>query len=152
MFLTCRKLHSRSRGVEKIEIGVPMLHEKHTFVRFPCNMGVPKLLFATPPERECQFCSPGTNALTSNHQRTHLQSGPLGVKSLHTCKRTEPISKTFLSNEREGRSKKNSFQPIWLDVGKSNVAQRLLCVYLYLKHRLSTMKNHQTFIGRTHDR
>ena len=139
-----------------MRIGVPMLHEKHIYLCFPWSMGVPKLLFATPPQRECQFCSPGTseppthsprttNALTSNLD-------PLGVKSLHTCKRTEHIFKTFLSNEREGRSKKNSFQPIWLDVGKSNVAQRLLCVYLYLKHRLSTMKNHQTFIGRTHER
>ena len=149
MILTCRKWHSRCRGVEKVKISVPMLHEKHTFFRFPCSMGVPKLLFATPPERECQFCSPGTNALTSNHQRTHLQSGPLGVKTLHMCKRKDPIWKTFLSNEREGRCNTNSFLPIWLDVDESNIAQRFLCVYLYLKHWLSTIMSDQNAVDRT---
>ena len=140
MILTCRKWHSRSRGVEKIRISVPMLHEKHTFFCFPCSMGVPKLLFATPPERECQFCSPGTNALTSNHQRTHLKSAPLGVKTLHTCKRKKQILKTFLSNEREGRCKKNSFLPIWRDVDQSNIAQRFLCVLVL---ETLTLHNHE---------
>ena len=118
---------------------------------------------------ECQNCFlrhlPSESANSAhqgpqNRQRTHLRTAnaltskldPLGVKSLHTCKRTEPIFKTFLSNEREGRSKKNSFQPIWLDVGKSNVAQRLLCVYLYLKHRLSTMKKSSNFYWQNSNR
>ena len=145
MILTCRKWHSRCRGVEKVKISVPMLHEKHIFLCFPCSMGVPKLLSATPPERECQFCSPGP----PNDQRTHLESAPLGVESWHTCKRTEPILKTFLSNEREGRCNKNSFLPIWLDVDQSNIAQRFLCVYLYLKHWLSTTMSDQNAVDRT---
>ena len=47
--------HSRSRGVAKIKFDLPMLHGKHFFFCFPCSVGTPKVSFATPLGRECDF-------------------------------------------------------------------------------------------------
>ena len=55
LFLTCRKWASRCRGVAKTRNSLLALGEKHSFLCFPCSMRVLILLFATPPQRECDF-------------------------------------------------------------------------------------------------
>ena len=47
--------HSRWGGVAKRVFDVPTLHADQQTKRFPCSMGMLKLIFATPLERECRF-------------------------------------------------------------------------------------------------
>ena len=53
----CEKLKKsryRQRGVAKTIFDVPTLHGKHKKKRFPCSMGMSKMVFATPLGRERQ--------------------------------------------------------------------------------------------------
>ena len=49
-----KKSHSRCRVVVKLHFDIPTLHGKHKNKRFPCSMGMSKMVFATPLGRERQ--------------------------------------------------------------------------------------------------
>ena len=50
-----KKSHTRWGGVAKCENRTPTLGGNQKKKRLPCSMGMPKLIFATPLERERQF-------------------------------------------------------------------------------------------------
>lgn len=65
--------HSRSRGVATINFGIPMLHGDRFFWS-ACNMGMPKLIFATPLERDGDYfhyfnTSPARNSLKNDEMQ-----------------------------------------------------------------------------------
>ena len=50
-----KKSHSRWGGVGKLVFRTPTLHGSQNEKRLPCSMGMRKMIFATPPQRECDF-------------------------------------------------------------------------------------------------